>query len=487
MAQDARAHRAGGPLLLLEQRAGTTTSASTVQNGMRSAAATCRRQRSGSRIGFSSPTSSAARTSPQKRTTSACSPMLRTNPAPLDDERVREFRRPSSMNWKWRSWRRESGDDHEEHDQRQAQLVRGVDGRVERRVVSGTLRALHPVDDRPAVRVGRTGPANGHARVVGQHSGSNIGANILRDRPSFGRRHPTAALLDVACCADARSQAVSTLMPSDLRRSSRVRRPSRAACAGRRAGRRGRCGRPKADPRFARDQPVALAARPPDPLHGSLGPARSVPRPRGRQLRGVGLPAEGPARLPPVVRRRALRRPDPRQQPRHDGGHQARGQHRPLRARDLHRRRHVARPARPGRRARPPRRDDVGTDHRLREVQARPETDVAGRARRPVQLLGRRAEGLRGRRGQRQERRDHRLAARPHPARTAGAQPAGRPVAVRHPDHSRDGRQRPRAHRHRRQRREARRGEEDLRCAARVAGQGVRARRLPTTSGSARR
>ena len=241
-----------------------------------------------------------------------------------------------------------------------------------------------------------------------------------------------------------------------------------AAACPRAVGQHGPPLRARAQPDRA-DRPGAAVA-----LHGSLGAARRVPRPRGRQLRGVGLPAQGAARLPPVVRRQRVRRPDLRQQPRHDGGHQARGQHRSLRARDLHRRRHVARPARPGRRPRAPRRDDVRTDHRLREVQARPETDVAGRARRPVQLLGRRAEGLRGRRGQRQERRDHRLAARPHPARAAGAQPARRPVAVRHPDHSRDGRQRPRAHRHRRQRRETRRGEEDLRRAARVAGQGVR-------------
>ena len=76
------------------------------------------------------------------------------------------------MNWKCRTLADgKAGIEHEEHDQRQAQLVRGVDGRVERRVVVGALRALHPVDDGPAVRVGRTGSANGHARVVGGSDG----------------------------------------------------------------------------------------------------------------------------------------------------------------------------------------------------------------------------------------------------------------------------------------------------------------------------
>ena len=85
---------------------------------------------------------------------------------------------------------------------------------------------------------------------------------------------------------------------------------------------------------------------------------------------------------------------------------------------------------------------------------------------RPVQLLGRGREGVRRRRGQRPERGDRRIAPRPDPAGAAGAQPAGRALAVLDPHHAGGGRAGPRADRDVRERREAGRREEDVRQAA---------------------
>ena len=64
----------------------------------------------------------------------------------------------------------------EEDHYRLAQGVGGVDRDVQRGVVGGALRALHPVDDAAPVGIGRTGAAHANARVAGGRLKHDCGA-----------------------------------------------------------------------------------------------------------------------------------------------------------------------------------------------------------------------------------------------------------------------------------------------------------------------
>ena len=253
-----------------------------------------------------------------------------------------------------------------------------------------------------------------------------------------------------------------------------LRRDCRAACGERDRTRRwpavaspGGTGRrapirPRPEPDRASRPGTARA------LHGGVGAEGGAARTRGRQFRGVGLSAEGPARLPPVVRHAGLRRADPGRESRRRRGRAAGGERRAVRARGVHRRRGVARAARRPGRHHPARRHDVAAAAGGGEVPAGPEADVAGGARRPVQLLGRGPEGVRARGGQRQARGDDRVAVRDRSARAAGPQSARRAVAVHHRDYARDRRARSRPDCHLGEPRRARGREGDLPEAARV-------------------
>ncbi len=152
---------------------GTITSASTVQSGRLSFFAAVRRQDSGSRIGFSSPTTSAGLTCSQNfsRLWFGKSPQHKPDVAFLEAGRdVRNALGEKTVVAKVGV--RIEGHRREEYDCGLSQRVRCLNCHVQRGIIQSSLRPLHPVNDASASRIGWSGTPHGHPRIVSELSES---------------------------------------------------------------------------------------------------------------------------------------------------------------------------------------------------------------------------------------------------------------------------------------------------------------------------
>ncbi len=187
---------------------------------------------------------------------------------------------------------RETGIEHEQHDDRQAKLVGSADGGIERGIVVGALGALHPVDDGAAVRDGLSGGPHQNPRVV-----------IRQDRA----RHTATILLAMRTLLAAVLLAAAVAVPCH------AADPVNGTV-----------------PRFAREpNPIALTgpARPSRYMEASGRGAAFLGREDGSfEAWAYPLKILHDFRLSFGISR--LCRPDPRHEPRLDSGHQAGGRHR---------------------------------------------------------------------------------------------------------------------------------------------------------------
>ena len=216
---------------------GTTTSASTVHSGPLSLFAATSRKCLGSRMGFSSPTTSDDLTSSQNFTSECSGQRRSTNPMPRlrralgnVGNTLSEKRIVPQVGVGIERHRRE------ENHYRLTQGVGGFNRNVERRIVECALRPLHPIDNAAAGRIGSTSAA---------HRDSGIGEKLLKlvhrreINDSTRARRVTLAAMGVAA---------SALILQDKSRchsewsARRLVRPG--SVAGRRARSRGTCFRP---------------------------------------------------------------------------------------------------------------------------------------------------------------------------------------------------------------------------------------------------
>ena len=165
---------------------GTTTSASTVQNGTRTraaivGAASLRSGAAGSRRPRPAParTSSRNGSSAMIRTSGAARTRRPAAPAPSASVGQRP-RRGTGSGAGWRARRTACRPRNTTTGFRSA--LPAAIGEVERRVVRGALRALHPVDDAAAVGIGRAGAADAHARIARRCSNMVAQHQLLRMR-----------------------------------------------------------------------------------------------------------------------------------------------------------------------------------------------------------------------------------------------------------------------------------------------------------------
>ena len=134
------------------------------------------------RSGLSSPTTSAGFTSCQERQQQVIRRSAQHEPDAAPREAVGQFGQPldekpvvpqvGALDERVQA---------EEHHHRLLQRVAGLDRDVERRVVGGPLRALHPVHDAPPVGIGRAGAAHADARIAGQRLKHDCAASAPSD------------------------------------------------------------------------------------------------------------------------------------------------------------------------------------------------------------------------------------------------------------------------------------------------------------------